>query len=140
MEELLNKLIEKGWKPFWRDTRDIDEIEIERLDRMVGYQDMDYISFLSWDFRREDLFVKYGCSIRDLVSKSSWLWQFVCENGMVKKIKEENYVKNYEEYGDWECWFFTSRYDDNYQYRLIESALKDESELEQFLLENIKVE
>ena len=27
----------------------------------------------------------------------------------------------------------------NYQYRIIESALKDESELEQFLLENIKV-
>ena len=27
----------------------------------------------------------------------------------------------------------------NYQYRLIESSLKDESELERFLLDNIKV-
>lgn len=29
---------------------------------------------------------------------------------------------------------------DEYEYRLIESALKDESELEQFLLDNIKID
>ena len=133
LEELLEELIERWWKPFWRDARDIDEIIIERLDRMGCYQDMDYISFMRFDDRRQESFVKYGCSIRDLVSKSSWLWQFVCENGMVKSIWSEIEIKNLNE------WYWVVR-DTDYQYWFIVSSLKDESELEQFLLDNIKVE
>jgi hypothetical protein len=33
-----------------------------------------------------------------------------------------------------------SCYPHDYEYRLIESSLKDESELEQFLLDNIKID
>ena len=68
-EQLLISLIDKGWKPRGRDTRDIDEIQIERLDRMGCYQNMDYISFMRFDDRQQEWFVKYGCSIVDLVSK-----------------------------------------------------------------------
>jgi hypothetical protein len=63
---------------------------------------------------------------------SSWLWQFVCENGMVNKkicyctIRTDAYVLH--EY-----------YDYNYEYRLIESALCDEDKLEEFLLDSIKL-
>ena len=49
---------------------------------------------------------------------------------------EENAINywryNREDLTEW-------RYMRNYQYRLIESSLKDESELKDFLLQNIKV-
>lgn len=72
--------------------------------------------------------------IRFLVSKESWLWQFVCKNKMIKS-KTWVWVNGvdgmYKE-------ILINQYD--YRYRLIESSLKDESELEQFLLDNIKVD
>jgi hypothetical protein len=52
---------------------------------------------------------------------------------MVKSIWSEIEIKNLNE------WYWVIR-DTDYQYRLIESALKDESELEDLLLSNIKVE
>lgn len=71
--------------------------------------------------------------IRLLVSMESWLWQFCVENELVKMDiwdfkRTYNFVLDYIEV-----------YQDDFQYRLIESAMKDESELEQFLLDNIKV-
>lgn len=130
-EELLNSLLERGWRPFGRDTQDIDEIRIERLDRMGCYQDMDYISFMRFDDRRQDWFTKYGCSIVDLVSKSSGLWQFCVKNKIIKLWwKEKKWISpEHLRVFDWE-----------YQYRLIESSLKDASEIEQFLLDNIKID
>lgn len=127
MEELLNKLIEKGWKPFgkWKKRK-----VFARWDKTVSfsYQDDEWIEF-------------YTYLIRDVVSKESWLWQFVCENGMVDKqhwyIEELKWWKadDDEEWHDnWE-----ERYSTEYQYWLIESSLKDESELESFILDNIKV-
>ena len=101
LEQLLNSLIEKGWKPRGKENAKIFYV-------------------------KEDL--------RELVSKESWLWQFVCENGMVKS----------------ETWVWVNAVDGmykeilinqyNYRYWIIESALKDESELEDFLLQNIKVD
>ena len=80
---------------------------------------------------------QYPTTIREFCAKESWLWQFVCENKLV------------------EHWFYTrakwqrrKKYDDYWkrdipvdepEYRVIESALKDESELEDFLLSNIVI-
>ena len=82
-----------------------------------------------------DSLQKWHWNFRELVSKESWLWQFVCENGMVK-FKQEVYFK---------C-IIAEQWDANdyktysrLEYRLIESALKDESELEDFLLSNIVI-
>lgn len=128
MEELLNKLIEKGWKPFgWGNIKKVTNewwfCSFIR-DSKKGFGWMSEISH------------------RELVSKESWLWQFVCENEMVR-LTEYYWVCN------WIFWeniyydesatekFYTHR---NYEYRLIETSLKNEDELEQFLLENIKVE
>ena len=78
-------------------------------------------------------------TLRELVSVDSGLWQFVCENGMVNTndSPEENAI-NYWRYNkkDLTEWWYMR----NYQYRLIESSLKDESELEDFLLQNIKID
>jgi len=130
LEQLLNSLIEKGWKP-------------------RGEYKIHSCKYIEWKFKSEYtiawlLQVLYR-SLRELVSKESWLWQFVCENGMVRRIEANS----------WYIWELVDNYSDDdevikrynsfwekgsdYQYRLIESSLKDESELEDFLLSNIKV-
>ena len=136
MEELLNKLIEKGWKPFEDDK--IHSFEII-------YVTWKILNIVAKRWRWQ---VNKHYSIRDICSKSSWLWQFVCENGMIKEDedkKEERYM--YEcEYNTWSHSttnylkqnIYTKEY--FYKYFIIESALCDEDKLEEFLLKNIKVE
>ena len=64
-------------------------------------------------------------SIRELTSKESWLRQFVCENWLLK----EEFIQ-----GD----YINSDYSQP-SFRLCECAIKDETELESFLLDNIKI-
>ena len=122
LEQLLNSLIKRWRVPF----------EDEKIHSFE-------IIYVTWKIR--NIIAKRGrwqvnmhYSIIELCSKSSWLWQFVCKNEM---IKSETWVwvngvdGMYKE-------ILINQYD--YRYRLIESSLKDESELEQFLLSNIKVE
>lgn len=134
MEELLNKLIEKGWtkkahhlyglpnKPFVRRVKD-----------SIHWVEFYYYEW--WD--NEAKLVKIY-SLRDIVSVDSGLWQFVCEKGMIgdEKLKH-NWVSQVERGLDVDCKRKVSP--TKYEYRLIESALKDESELEEFLLQNIKI-
>ncbi len=136
MEELLNKLIEKGWKPFWL----LNEVEsIVVFDGLSHKIEINYSDH--WHY-------KY---LRQIVSKESWLWQFVCENELTTLQIEYNNRKPPERWirYHWNKHSNTMQEDErlskerkrneNYEYRLIESSLKDESELEQFLLDNIKI-
>ena len=117
MEELLNKLIEKGWKAFGRNY-----CKYEKWCLYYTVHTEDGV-WSEW---------RYWVSLRELVSKESWLWQFVCENKLIKKdrftwmISPDPLLEDQYNYTD-------------YRYRLIESALKDESKLESFILDNIKV-
>ena len=106
MWELLQKLEDLWWKPYWKSIAELTETEK---------------------------------NIRLLTSLSSWLWQFVCENGMVKEGHKHERILDPT---FWEWWADCKRqeHDWNYWYRLIETSLKNENELEQFLLDNIKVE
>lgn len=116
MEELLNKLIEKGWRPFnhYRDN-------VKRW-----WDDNKYFWF-NWE-------TDTAMSIRELTSKESWLWQFVCENGYNQYKK--NYFNRFSKYGiKWEY-----RDTSDFEYYVLESALCDEDKLEQFLLTNIKID
>lgn len=79
---------------------------------VISYYEFD----TEWECNHEDKW----CDLRQLTSKESWLWQFVCENGMVYYNDESIYSPT--------------------EFRIIESALTDESELEDFLLSNIKIE
>lgn len=115
MEELLNKLIEKGWRPFGRVYQWVENNKL----RYINLYDMkdEYIDI----------------DLRSLVSKESGLWQFCTKNWMIKSETWVwvNAVDNvYKE-------ILINQYD--YKYRLIESALCDEDKLEQFLLDNIKI-
>ena len=123
MEELLNKLIEKGWnvfpdkKFFWNK----DKLRFSKWKKCVWFWNDDY-------------------TLRMLVSKESWLWQFVCENGMVKKNWNSEWVIIYpdEWSGEYQNCHSYSQW--NKEFRIIQSALTDEDKLEDFILSNIKLD
>ena len=132
MEELLNKLIEKGWKPRWNQPEESlkKKIKVERCNRKP----------VAIVIKRPRRFIDEYYSFRELFSKESWLWQFVCENRMTKKMEKNprgiwinSWAKSaYEKYPVYTM--------EKFEYRLIESVLCDEDKLEDFILSNIKVD
>ena len=89
-----------------------------------------------------DSLQKWHWNFRELVSKESWLWQFVCENGMVKKEWEYRAKRRHLHWWehDEDVYHDISYTKNDYEYYIIESSLKDESELEDFLLNSIKLD
>ena len=128
MEELLNKLIKKWWKPFKIKSDNMWLYCLKDNKIVISYYDFD----TEWECNHEDKW----CDLRQLTSKESWLWQFVCENWMVKELKEEKLIEIYDNLR----WRTETVYDDEkYEYRIIESALIDEDKLEDFILSNVKI-
>lgn len=136
LEELLNILCDKWWNPFYWEIKNKWwvrgnypckwVIKIRKNTVFISYR------YESWN-ERITKWKKVQHSIRELTSLSSWLWQYVCKNGM-------------EEMAEWFYWQNIFPLDSieyeyvDYQYWIIESALKDESELEKFLLNSIKID
>lgn len=116
LEQLLNSLIEKGWEPMWYEAKFVEQQKNWKIHIYCSHW------YYSW----------YRETLRTLTLKESWLWQFVCENKLIKKDRFTWMISPDP------LWEYQYNYTD-YRYRLIESALKDESELEQFLLDHIKV-
>lgn len=117
MEELLNKLIKKWWKPF-------GDYDIAEFNQIAN-------TFVAINYESK---VIGQPKLRQIVSKESWLWQFVCENKLVK-VKDKKIRYRYEDIErtqNYFSWYW-------YEYRIIESALCNEEDLEKFLLDNIKV-
>jgi hypothetical protein len=127
MEELLNELIEKGRVPFW-----------DKRITNVNWK-MQYVWTYNWVFWSNHNVVQFWKSTREIVSKSSQLWQFVCENGMVNEWDVKNFVWQRYELNWFEPQYPLIHKWNVAEYRLIESALCDEDKLEQFLLDNIKI-
>lgn len=122
LAELLNKLLNKWWKP--RNREKTLHIDCYDKCKWLNYK---RIHLDGWFMNEESR------TLRELVSIDSGLWQFCVENELVKMDiwdfkRTYNFVLDYIDV-----------YQDDFQYRLIESAMKDESELESFLIENIKV-
>lgn len=120
LEQLLNSLIEKGFRPFWK---------YDKLMWSWRFWSRQFVKF--WIFPEEEF------TLRELVSINSGLWQFVCENWMIAGYDTSEYYTNYRRFNKED--FTECRYLREYQYRIIESSLKDESELEDFLLSNIVI-
>ena len=115
LEQLLNSLIQKGWRPFNKDIREFFTLN----EFTCGYR---------WEW------TNHLGTIRAIVSKESWLWQFVCENGMIYSTPDDRWWPNYNWLENlFNCWW---KHPD---YWLMESALCDEYKLGDFLLNNIKV-
>ena len=137
IEELLNKLIEKGWKPFGDNAIkfDYDWMKTRYWYWAITYKYKDSYIDDYWDEVEYEEW-KHQFNNRELVSKESWLWQFVCEHWMIKTYMNiEHESRRHSDKKHTPVWAF----DNQSYYYLIESALKDESELEEFLLSNIKV-
>ena len=132
LEQLLNNLIEKGWKPFGITCTDF--IKGTGLECIPSYcfNPHPHMWFPWWTRKY------HRPSLRQIVSKESWLWQFVCENEMIKGFDTSEYYTNYRRFNKEN--FTECRYLREYEYRLIESSLKDEMDLERFLLDNIKID
>lgn len=128
MEELLNKLIEEGWKPYWIEKEDIETISYDKKRKKISIWYMNWETPSKWDY--DWLFL----DLRQLTRKESWLRQFVCENKLVKtKDRKVRFMyEDLERTQNYFSWHW-------YEYRLIESALCNEEDLEKFLLDNIKV-
>ena len=135
LEELLNLLISKWWKP--RNKKPVNVNNRIKNQTYCKYFSKYTILFHREDTSEEDIKRPRKSdehSLRELVSKESWLWQFVCENGMVKKTPTR------WEYFNSDTGKIYGFYDDNSTYRLIESALCDEDKLEDFILQNVKID
>lgn len=126
LENLLNSLIEEGWKPFGIEKEDIEVVSYDKNRKKFSIWYMNWSSPSEWDY--DWLFM----SLRDMTIKESWLRQFCCDKWFVEM---------------YEWWYWqnifpldSKEYDyTDYQYWILESSLIDEKDLEKFLLDNIKV-
>lgn len=128
MEELLNKIIEMWWKVFWVEPEWRKVILTKRLDGRIH---ISYFNETIWRTWWSDF------SLRELVSKESWLWQFVCKNNL-------NYSEDDSIYNVWLKHYAEDDHESPYTYAspvwyIIESALCNEEDLDKFLLDNIKI-
>jgi len=124
LEQLLNSLIKRWRVPF-------GESRIEEINRAEQYA-------WNWNWCCWGGAMQRRKSTRQIVSKESWLWQYACENELVPK---ENHERVYD-VSWWEDWVnckvqIISR---EPEYRFIETSLKNEDGLEQFLLNSIKLD
>lgn len=123
LQKLLDKLIDKGWKPFWL----LNEVE-----SIVVFDGLSYKIEINYS---DHWHYKY---LRQIVSKESMLWQFCVENRMVNGV--DRWTLNAKQRSIYDK-FITSEKEyrpyTDYQYWLIESSLVEEKDLAKFLLDNI---
>ena len=124
LENLLTSLVERGRKP---KDREVVSIKLDQEFTKSEGKTVFYCSCKDWFWFYADL--------RWLVSLESGLWQFVCENWLRKDQTSTSYWSR-REWGEKEkmC------RENQFEYRLLESALLPEEELAEFLVDNIKVE
>ena len=121
LENLLNSLIQRGWKPWGEKSKKI----MIRSSRIFVYNSEWYIN-------------PEGKHIRSIVSLESRLWQFVCDRSLLKSIWKARAKEPSISALGFKSEVLALSFEP--EYRLLESALIPEEELGKFLVENIKVE
>lgn len=126
LENLLNSLIQRGWKPF------------ENSNLNYCKTDGGFIRFYMIQGKVPEPLM-YMCERLEvplllIPSIESGLWQFICENNLLSdKVNMKDYIKD-------SYWFIRRPFDANWEYRIMKSTLYSEKNLPQFLVDNIKVE
>lgn len=125
LENLLNSLIKRGWKPWGEKSKKI----IIRTSRIFVYNSEWYIN-------------PEGKHIRELVSLESQLWNFVCDEELIKYKTSETIIKRYikqlitrKEWDVIEADVVCLDLDP--EYWLMELALISKKDLPKFLINNI---
>ena len=119
LENLLNSLIQRGWKPWGKYDK------ILNLSKYNGWLIRLVQSNNAWMY----------VHIRSIVSLESGLWQFCVENELTRWYNWDEW--KYTEIFPWDYRDYPA---DEHKYRLLESALIPEQELGKFLIENIVIE
>lgn len=132
LKKMLNALIQIWWNPFSSWAEWIEHWSLECSERWT-------LIYPEWSFFIWGVPTYNRISLRDIVSKESWLWQFCCNHRLTNRDEKSDRSKNAERDEDWvidrDCLIFSS----DYEYRLIESALRDEKDLESFILQSINI-
>ena len=131
LENLLNSVMKRGWKPFNNDNLNYCAIEGELV----------YLCTLRNPKEMATANLVYeglAVPLRLITTIESGLWQFVCKNDL--QAKWSNRAKNVRR-----SMQFTTITDEKFEsylskYRLIESALVPKEELGKFLVDNIVIE
>lgn len=123
LETLLASLYKRGRKP---KDREIISIKFDQEFTKSEGRTILHCNCKDWSWFYADL--------KWLVSLESGLWQFCVENELTRWYNWDEW--KYTETFPWDYREYPA---DEYQYRLLESALIPEEELGQFLVDNIKV-
>ena len=121
LENLLNSLIQRGWKPWGEKSKKI----MIRSSRIFVYNSEWYIN-------------PEGKHIRSIVSLESRLWQFVCDRSLLKSIWKARAKEPSISALGFKSEVLALSFEP--EYRLLESALIPEEDLAKFLIENIVIE
>lgn len=122
LEKLLNSLVQRGWRP--RGKYD----KILNVSKYNGWLMRLVQSNNAWMY----------VHIRSIVSLESGLWQFVCDRSLLKSIWKARAKEPSISALGFKSEFLALSFEP--EYRLLESALIPEEELEKFLIENIVIE
>lgn len=120
LENLLTSLVERGRKPFWKERC----FKVESVDKNTYEVNCGNIG--------------YRCSLRDLVSLESGLWQFVCDRSLLKSIWKARAKEPSMSALGFKSEVLALSFEP--EYRLLESSLIPEEELGKFLVDNIKIQ
>lgn len=130
MEKLLNQLIQLWRKPFGVECNSVCESCFESVATYMFDNKPILCAWWIWKYK--------NVCLRQIVSKESWLRQFVCESGLITKQKKvHDFMIKHITYSDenfcWWCWM------EDPEYYLMICAIHDEHRIKQFLFDNIKI-
>ncbi len=125
LENLLNSLIKRGWKPF--ENSNLNHCNSDG--KFIYFYTIRIPNRLTASLVYESLAVP----LRLITTIESWLWQFVCQNKLLSdKVDLQDYLED-------SYWFRRCPFDTNWMYRIMQSSLYSEKDLPQFLIDNIKL-
>ena len=125
LENLLNSLIKRGWKPF--ENSNLNHCNSDG--KFIYFYTIRIPNRLTASLVYESLAVP----LRLITTIESWLWQFVCQNKLLSdKVDLQDYIED-------SFWFRRCPRDSNWSYRLMRVAFVGEEDLEKFLIDNIKL-
>ena len=125
LENLLNSLIKRGWKPF--ENSNLNHCNSDG--KFIYFYTIRIPNRLTASLVYESLAVP----LRLITTIESGLWKFVCQNKLLSdKVDLQDYIED-------NFWFRRCPFDTNWMYRIMQSSLYSEKDLPQFLIDNIKL-
>lgn len=125
LENLLNSLIKRGWKPF--ENSNLNHCNSDG--KFIYFYTIRIPNRLTASLVYESLAVP----LRLITTIESGLWKFVCQNKLLSdKVDLQDYIED-------SFWFRRCPFDTNWMYRIMQSSLYSEDGLAQFLIDNIKL-